>query len=325
MINMIVLENISKIYGDVAAVTNNSLNINHGEICVLLGPSGCGKSTTIRMINKLIEPSEGNIYIDNKDINDYSIEKLRRNIGYVVQSTGLFPHMTVKSNIATVPKLLKWSKQEINKRIEELLELVGLDPEKYQKKYPHELSGGEAQRVGVARALAADPPILLMDEPFGAVDPLNRKRLQNEFLKIQQKLKKTVVFVTHDVEEAIKMGTKIAVMNKGNIEEYDTPEGLILKQDNPFVKKFLGEEYAVKILSKFKAKEYMNKPACNNLESKYFIEEEDSLQTALSYMIQNSLTTVFIKDTKLETIGEIDVKNIVNILKEIGESRCQKN
>lgn len=317
---MIILKDVCKKYGEIIAVNNINLEINKGEICVLLGPSGCGKSTTVRLINKLIIPSNGEIYIDDRNINDYSIEQLRRNIGYVVQSTGLFPHMTVGDNIAIVPRLLKWEKSIVENRVNEMLQLVGLSIEKYRKKYPHELSGGEAQRIGVARALAADPPIVLMDEPFGAVDPLNRKRLQNEFLKIQQELKKTVVFVTHDVEEAIKMGNNIAIMNQGKVEEVDTPEGLILRTESEFVKKFLGKEYAIKILSKYSVSQIM-KNSCEDLvKPEHSLNQGASLQSALAYMIEKSITSIKVKNDNGNCVGEIGIEHIVNILKEIGDS-----
>ena len=211
---MIEFKNIVKTYDGVGAVDNLSLKIEEGELCVLLGVSGCGKSTSLNMINRLIEPDSGEILINGKNVKDFKEVELRRSIGYVVQSIGLFPNMTVAQNVSVVPNLMKWDKKKTMKRVRELVQMVGLDVDQYINKYPSQLSGGEAQRIGVARALAADPKILLMDEPFGAVDPLNRSNLQNEFLKLQKELHKTVVFVTHDIGEAMKMGDKIALMSK---------------------------------------------------------------------------------------------------------------
>ena len=250
---MITLEHITKRFGDHIAVDDLNLDVADGDVAVLIGPSGCGKTTTLRMINRLIEPTSGRVLIDGTDATSLKPEELRRHIGYAIQSVGLFPHFTVAENIATVPKLLGWKPQRIAPRIEELLDLVGLDPSRYAGKYPRELSGGEAQRIGVARALAADPPVLLMDEPFGAVDPLNRDRLQVEFAKIQRELKKTVVFVTHDVDEAIRLADKIALMRSGHLEQYDTPETLLDHPGTKFVHDFMGADAALKRLGRVRA------------------------------------------------------------------------
>lgn len=314
---MIELKNISKKYDDLYAVKNLNLTINTGEVCVLLGSSGCGKSTTLRMINKLIIPTEGEIFIDGQNVNSYCVEELRKGIGYVVQSIGLFPHMTVKENIATVPKLMKWKEEKIKNRVVELLDMVGLSPEIFMNKYPHELSGGEAQRVGVARALAANPPIILMDEPFGAVDPLNRKMLQNEFLKIQKNLKKTIVFVTHDVEEAIRMGDRNAIMNEGRLEEYDTPEGLILNNQNKFVKDFLGGEYALKLLRKYDLTDVVNLSGQGTAEK--CVSVSTNLQEALSMMIECGVTDLGVLNENGEKTGTVNMKDIVGILRNSGE------
>ena len=222
---MIRLDAISKQYpnGQVA-VRELTLDIPVGEICVLVGPSGCGKTTTLKMVNRLIEPTAGRIFLDGADVTHADPVELRRRIGYVIQQVGLFPHQTIATNIATVPKLLGWSKDRITARTDELLDLVGLDPAEYRERYPAQLSGGQRQRVGVARALAADPPVLLMDEPFGAIDPVTRVRLQDEFLRLQGEVQKTVVFVTHDIEEAVKMGDRIAILDVGGVlEQYATP------------------------------------------------------------------------------------------------------
>ena len=247
---MIRLEGVTKRYGDTTAVDDLSLEVPSGDVCVLIGPSGCGKTTTLRMINRLIEPTDGRIEIDGREIMSFKPEELRRHIGYVIQSVGLFPHLTVSDNVATVPRLLGWKKEKTLPRVGELLELVGLDPSEYGGKYPNQLSGGEAQRVGVARALAADPPLLLMDEPFGAVDPLNRERLQAEFARIQRELRKTVIFVTHDVDEAIRLADRIALMREGRLQQYDAPEALIDHPANKFVHDFMGADRALKRLGR---------------------------------------------------------------------------
>lgn len=256
---MIELRNLTKKYDDKTAVKSLSLTLNDGEITVIIGPSGCGKTTTLRMINRLIDPTNGVILVEGRDIKETNVESLRRSMGYVIQNVGLFPHMTVGANISTVPKLLGWSKDECARRVTELLDLVGLNPEEYKDKYPGHLSGGEAQRIGVARALAANPPILLMDEPFGAVDPLNREVLQGEFLKIQKKLKKTVIFVTHDLDEAIRMADKILVMKEGELVQFDTPEEILSSPADNFVRDFVGTNRALKRLSRFSVRDSFHK------------------------------------------------------------------
>jgi len=256
---VITLEHVTKRYGDRNAVDDLTLEVPDGEVAVLIGPSGCGKTTTLRMVNRLIEPTSGRILIDGTDAASLRPEELRRHIGYAIQSVGLFPHLTVADNIATVPKLLGWKADKIAPRVTELLDLVGLDPGQYASKYPRQLSGGEAQRIGVARALAADPPVLLMDEPFGAVDPLNRDRLQAEFVKIQRELKKTVIFVTHDVDEAIRLADRIALMREGKLQQYDTPETLLDHPANKFVHDFVGADAALKRLGRVRVESVMRR------------------------------------------------------------------
>jgi osmoprotectant transport system ATP-binding protein len=249
---MIEFRQVSKTYpgSDNPVVTDLSFEVPEGEICVLVGPSGCGKTTTMRMVNRLIEITEGEILIDGEPNTAMSGTQLRRKIGYAIQQIGLFPHRTIADNIGTVPHLLGWNKGRIRDRVDELLELVGLSPEEYRDRYPAELSGGQQQRVGVARALAADPPIMLMDEPFGAVDPITRERLQDEFLRIQEDIKKTIVFVTHDIDEAIKMGNKIAILKQGGVlAQYDTPENILSRPDSEFVSSFVGADRVLKRLS----------------------------------------------------------------------------
>jgi osmoprotectant transport system ATP-binding protein len=254
---MIELKNISKKFGVKTAVKSISLKVKSGEFCVLIGPSGCGKTTTLKMINRMIETSGGNILIDDRDIKDIDLEKLRRSIGYVIQSIGLFPHMTVGENIATVPKLLKWDKKKIQERTEELLDMLHLQPSVYCDKYPNKLSGGEAQRVGIARALASNPNILLMDEPFGALDPITREKQQIELVRIQTELKKTIVFVTHDIDEAIRLADRVAIMKEGELIQYDTPENILAKPVNKFVSDFIGTDRALKRLSRLYVGDYI--------------------------------------------------------------------
>jgi osmoprotectant transport system ATP-binding protein len=249
---MIEFRQVSKTYpgSDNPVVKDLSFEVLEGEICVLVGPSGCGKTTTMRMVNRLIEISEGEILIDGEPNTAMSATRLRRKIGYAIQQIGLFPHRTIADNIGTVPHLLGWDKGRIRDRVDELLELVGLSPGEYHDRYPAELSGGQQQRVGVARALAADPPIMLMDEPFGAVDPITRERLQDEFLRIQEDIKKTIVFVTHDIDEAIKMGDRIAILKQqSKIAQYDTPEKILTDPADDFVADFIGGGASIKRLS----------------------------------------------------------------------------
>lgn len=255
---MIKLDKVTKVYPDgTEAVKEVSFEVNEGDLCVLLGTSGCGKTTTMKMINLLIPITQGHIYIDGVDNTQIEETELRRNIGYAIQEIGLFPHMTVGQNIQTVPALQGWTKAKQRERAEYLLELVGLKSSDFIDRYPSELSGGQAQRVGVARALGADPPVLLMDEPFGAIDPITRVRLQDEFLRIQQEIKKTIIFVTHDIYEAIKMGDKIALMKQGRLIQYDTPSNLLYRPKNDFVADFVGADRALKGLQLLQAREVM--------------------------------------------------------------------
>ncbi len=234
---------------DRPAVDHLTLEVGAGEICVLVGPSGCGKTTAMRMVNRMTEITEGDILVSGRSVREADENELRRHVGYVIQQVGLFPHRTNAENIATVPKLLGWDKRRTTERVRELLELIGLEPE-LGRRYPAQLSGGQRQRVGVARALAADPPVMLMDEPFGAIDPINRDRLQNEFLRLQSEIRKTVVFVTHDIDEAIKMGDRIAVMQEGgHLAQYASPAELLLRPANAFVKDFVGADRALKALA----------------------------------------------------------------------------
>ena len=248
---MIRLENVNKGFpGGANAVINLSLDIPDGQTCVLIGPSGCGKTTTLRMINRLIEPDTGRIFVDGQDTRAMDPAQLRLKMGYVIQNTGLFPHMTVGENVGTVPRLWNWDKARVEARIDELLTLVGLDPREYRHRYPHQLSGGQRQRVGFARALGADPPILLMDEPFGAVDRITRERLQHEFINIQRSVRKTVVFVTHDIDEAVLVGDRICLMKmQAEIAQYDTPDAILTQPASDYVSEFLGRDRLVRRMS----------------------------------------------------------------------------
>ncbi|PKJ54850.1 ABC transporter ATP-binding protein [Bacillus sp. SN10] len=238
---MIQFNQVSKSYEDgTKAVDSLHLEIKKGEFFVLIGPSGCGKTTTMKMINRLIETTEGSILIDGKDIQEYNINELRWDIGYVLQQIALFPHMTIAENIAVVPEMRKWSKEKIKARVDELLQMVGLDPDVYRDRMPDELSGGQKQRVGVVRALAANPKIVLMDEPFSALDPLSREQLQKDIVQLQKKIQKTIVFVTHDMQEALSLGDRICVMKEGKVVQLDTPEGIIHNPKNEFVEEFIG-------------------------------------------------------------------------------------
>ncbi|WP_079507482.1 ABC transporter ATP-binding protein [Mesobacillus jeotgali] len=241
---MISFESVSKKYDDgTFAVKNFNLHINEGELLVLIGPSGSGKTTTLKMINRLIPLTEGYIKIKDKMISDYDIHELRWDIGYVLQQIALFPHMTIEENIAVVPEMKKWEQKKINHRIDELLHMVGLEPETYRKRMPHELSGGQQQRIGVARALAANPPIILMDEPFSALDPISREKLQDDLIELQNTIKKTIVFVTHDMKEAMKLGDRICLMRNGEIVQTGTREELLQQPANEFVRDFVGSNH----------------------------------------------------------------------------------
>lgn len=255
---MIELDQLTKTFTQkdgqaVHAVDSVSLKVNEGEICVFLGPSGCGKTTTLKMINRLIEPTSGRVLVNGEDTGKLNETDLRRHIGYVIQQIGLFPNMTIEENITVVPRLLGWDKKRCAERATELMSMVALDPKQYLKRYPRELSGGQQQRIGVIRALAADPPVLLMDEPFGAVDPINRETIQNEFFQMQRQLKKTVIMVSHDIDEAIKLGDRVAVFRRGKLVQYDHPDTLLAHPDDDFVSQFVGADSTLKRLLLVKA------------------------------------------------------------------------
>ena len=300
---MIVYENVRKKYEDVTVLENLNLTINDGEFVVLIGPSGCGKTTTLKMINKLIHVDEGSIFIDDKNINDVDAVELRRKIGYVIQQIGLFPNMTIEENISVVPKLLKWSKEKCNQRVHELLELVDLPYEENAKKYPNELSGGQQQRIGVLRALAGDPPIILMDEPFGALDPITRDSLQDELKILQKKLHKTIIFVTHDMDEAVKMADTIVFMNKGKIIQAASPEDMLKNPANEIISNFLGKLSYSRSGSDLTCADVMKKKVLILSETKKTLE-------SISLMKQRELNSAVVIDENDKYKGVVTIEYI---------------
>jgi len=315
----IVLDGVTKKYPgtDSAAVDNIHLDIAPGDIVMLVGPSGCGKTTTMRMINRLIEPTSGRILIDGEDVLSLNDVKLRRTIGYVIQQIGLFPHLTIESNVAMVPKLLGWDKSRTSKRVAEMLGVVGLDPDEFGHRYPRQLSGGQQQRVGVARALAADPPIMLMDEPFGAVDPITRTKLQDEFLNLQQRLKKTIVFVTHDFDEAVKMGDKIAVLDKGSrIAQYATPEEILTSPADDFVAGFVGHGATLKRLQLERLDSLDLHPAEKAEAGIEPLPIRSTLHDVLDAMIADGLDAVpVVRDGQI--IGTVTLEDLLGRVREL--------
>ena len=294
---MIRLERVTKRFGEVVAVHELSLEVNAGETCVLVGPSGCGKTTTMRMINRLVEPTSGTIVVADRDVTRTDPVELRRHIGYVIQHVGLFPHQSVADNVATVPRLLGWDKARIRARVGELLDLVGLPAADFAKRYPHELSGGQRQRVGVARALGADPPVLLMDEPFGAIDPITRGRLQVEFLRLQREVRKTVVFVTHDLDEAILLGDRVAVMREGGyLEQYAPPAELLASPATPFVGDFVGSDRTLKRLSVTPVTAAVLGPPAGGEADLPSVASTASLAEALEVLLSSGLDQINITD-----------------------------
>jgi len=295
---MIRLERVTKRYpGGQVAVRELTIEFHTGQLTMLVGPSGCGKTTTLKMINRLIEPTDGRIFHDDQDVTHIDPVALRLRMGYVIQNVGLFPHLSIADNVATVPRLLGWDKRRIQQRVTELLDLVGLDPKQFARRYPHQLSGGQRQRVGVARALGADPPILLMDEPFGAIDRIARERLQNEFLRIQREVRKTVIFVTHDIDEAIKLGDRIAIMNAGRLEQYDTPAAILAKPASDLVIDLLGPDRGLKRLS-------VTPIDLNALERPPVVHADDSLSDARR-LLDSRWDRAVVLDGNGKPVGEL--------------------
>ncbi len=291
------------------AIERLSLTVPAGEVCVLVGPSGSGKTTAMRLINRLIPLSGGDIVLGGRSVLDREPRELRREIGYVIQQGGLFPHRTVAQNIATVPRLLGWAKDRIAARVHELLELIGLEPAEMADRYPAQLSGGQRQRVGVARALAADPPLMLMDEPFGAIDPINRARLQDEFLRLQAQVRKTVVFVTHDIDEAIKMGDRIAILRAGGVlAQYDTPEAILARPADAFVAEFVGADRALKRMALRTVGELGLAPAAGLDGAGPRVRRETSVRDALSLLLGDGAEQLAVEDGDGHVVGAVTLE-----------------
>lgn len=310
---MLALESVSKRYPNgTTAVHELNLEVRDGETCILVGPSGCGKTTTLRMINRLIEPSSGRIVLDGEDVTRIDPVQLRLRMGYVIQQVGLFPHMTVSENVATVPRLLGWERERTRRRVEELLELVGLEAGRFANRYPQQLSGGQRQRVGVARALGADPPVLLMDEPFGAIDRVTRDRLQNEFIRIQAQMRKIVVFVTHDIDEAVKMGDRIAILRQGGIlEQYDSPARVLAEPATDFVANFLGPDRGQKRLSVVKIDPgRLEKATLHQTDAE--VPVDSTLADALSAMLLHDTDRVRVSRNG-QVIGVLTVSSLLEM------------
>jgi osmoprotectant transport system ATP-binding protein len=316
---MIRLENLTKAFetpaGTVVAADRVSMDVADGEICVLLGPSGCGKTTTLKMVNRLIEPTSGKIYINGKDTDRYDPVDLRRTIGYVIQQIGLFPNMTVEENVCVVPKLLGWNIGKARERAAELLATINLDPALFLKRYPRELSGGQQQRVGVARALAADPPVLLMDEPFGAIDPINREVIQDEFLKMHRRLRKTVMFVSHDIDEAVKMADKVAIFRAGKLEQFDSPDQILAHPANAFVADFVGTDRTLKRLRLVRVRDAVQPTSpC--------VCSSDAVERARAVMSEQGYGFVVVVDDEGRPQGYVDADTVRERSGMVGEHRA---
>jgi len=297
---MIEFKNVSKVYNsNVQAVKDVSFKAEKGEIVILIGPSGCGKTTLLRMVNQLEEITDGEIIVNNTSVKQLDPIEMRRKIGYVIQSNGLFPNMTIEKNVMIVPDLLNWDRKKKHDRFNYLMELIGLHPDKYRKRYPHELSGGQQQRIGVARALAADPPVMLMDEPFGALDPIIRNRLQEEFLQIQREVKKTILFVSHDIDEAVKMGDKIALLHDGKVMQYDRPVEILNHPKNEFVSEFVGQDRVLKSTSLYNVKNLSESIAlypCDESNNVKTIKESTSIRIVISMLLNQEADLLIVED-----------------------------
>jgi osmoprotectant transport system ATP-binding protein len=319
---MIRLERLTKRWpGGQLAVEDLTLEFPTGELCVLVGPSGSGKTTTLKMINRLIEPSSGRILLDDRDVTHIDPVELRLKMGYVIQNVGLFPHLTIADNVATVPRLLEWDRKRIRSRVDELLELVGLDPRRFRDRFPNQLSGGQRQRVGVARALGADPPVLLMDEPFGAIDRITRERLQNEFLRIQRTVRKTIVFVTHDIDEAIKLGDRIAILRDGGVlEQVDTPARILARPRSSLVQDLLGPDRGLKRLSVSPIDRSLLEPPSvgGGEQPQAVVSAEATLHDALAEMLLRDSGSVAVRDGEA-LIGVLTPDAIVRALKRMDQ------
>lgn len=305
---MIRLENVSKQYEgtDKLAVAPLNLDIERGEFVCLVGPSGCGKTTTLRMINRLVEPSSGTIWINGKDVTHTNSHEMRRHIGYVIQQVGLLPHMTIEQNVGLVPKMLGWDRRKTAERVDELLELVGLDPSTYRQRYPKQLSGGQQQRVGVARALAADPPVMLMDEPFGAIDPITRDRLQEEFMELQKRIRKTIVFVTHDIDEALRLADRVAIFAEGSrIAQFSSPLEILSNPADEFVRTFIGDGAAVRRLSLLRVGDLAPQQSSSTSISSIEIDGETTVSTALERLLESGASGVHVRGGSRYTVQQM--------------------
>jgi osmoprotectant transport system ATP-binding protein len=317
----IVFDHVIKRYAgsERPAVDDLSLTIPAGEICVLIGPSGGGKTTAMKLVNRLITLTEGDITIDGTSVMELDPVELRRGIGYVIQQIGLFPHMTIEHNVATVPKLVGWDKARTQARARELLELVGLDPDEYARRYPAQLSGGQRQRVGLARAMAADPPLMLMDEPFGAIDPITRERLQNDFLRLHREVRKTVIFVTHDIDEAIKMGDRVCILRQGGkLAQYDTPEEILANPADEFVADFVGADRGLKRLGlrTLGDAELLEAPPSTNGDRRPAAAPSMTLRDALSLMLTEGSTELVVRDGDGDVRGYLTLEALSRMLGE---------
>jgi osmoprotectant transport system ATP-binding protein len=325
----IVFDHVTKRYPgqDRPAVDDLSLTIPAGEICVLIGPSGGGKTTAMKLVNRLIPLTEGDITIDGTSVLAMDPVELRRGIGYVIQQIGLFPHMTIEANVATVPRLVGWDRQRTRGRARELLELVGLDPDEYARRYPAQLSGGQRQRVGLARAMAADPPLMLMDEPFGAIDPITRERLQNDFLRLHSEVRKTVIFVTHDIDEAIRMGDRIAILRQGGrLAQYDTPDAILADPADEFVADFVGADRGLKRLGLRTLADVplLEEPA-GRADDRPEATPDTTLRDALSLMLTEGSTALVVREPNGQVRGHLTLEAVSRLLAEGAQRADARN
>ena len=305
-------EHVSLVYpsAETPAVDDVTLEVTSGELVVLLGPSGCGKTTVLKMVNRLLEPTSGEIFIRGRPVSQFKRHELRRRIGYVIQQTGLFPHMRVEANVAVVPKLLGWDRARINARVNELLDLVGLSPSQFRRRYPAQLSGGQQQRVGLARALAGDPEMILMDEPFGALDAITRSRLQDELVAIQQRLQRTILFVTHDIDEAVKIADRVVVMRDGRVQQYDTPLRIILNPANDFVGELVGAGDVMRRLSLILVESVMREPGDEPPSDQPAVTGQSDLRAALTAMLACDTDRLSVVDADDRRVGEVHLDDI---------------
>ncbi|WP_374724593.1 ABC transporter ATP-binding protein [Calidifontibacillus erzurumensis] len=312
VVNAIEFHEVSKTFPKASkpSVYNTTLTIEEGTFVTILGTSGSGKTTLLKMVNRIHEPSSGKIFVQGEDVSKVSVTELRRKIGYVIQQIGLFPHMTIEENIATVPKILKWDSKKIKERVEFLLELVHLPPNEFLKRYPRQLSGGQQQRVGIARAMASDPDIMLMDEPFGAIDAITRSSLQDELISIQKRLKKTILFVTHDINEALKLGDKIIVMDQGKVQQYDTPLNILMNPANEFVSRLVSSEDIFQLLGMLQADSVMVPLSQVSMNHTKTVKHNDHLKKVLTLLLNSDIDGVIVEDDKKNPIGAITFEQL---------------